>query len=325
MKNVGREDIASALKEELDRTAPEQVGAVCREVLRRHEGAVVGLLFYGSCLRKQRPDEGVIDVYALVRGYRATYRSRILAWSNAWLAPNVFYVEVPCGDAVVRAKYAVISMNDFARAALPESLHAIIWGRFCQPALLAWADTESVRAEIAKVAADAVMTMVVRTTALLVDYNGQGTIASEELWQRGFRETYKTELRAERSDTIASIYRAAPERYDRILNLALQVLQAEGALSVETKTERVYDVRMRSDLRRRLVRGWRIRRPTAKAVYVVRLIKSAFTFGDWLPYALWKLNRHTGVSVELTERQRRYPLIFGWSVILRLVRQRSLR
>jgi hypothetical protein len=102
------------------------------------------------------------------------------------------------------------------------------------------------------------------------------------------------------------------------------VLQAEGALSAEMKADRTYDVRMRPDLRRRLVDGWRVRRPTAKAVYVVRLIKSAFTFGDWLPYALWKLNRHTGVRVELTERQRRYPLIFGWPVILRLVRQRSL-
>lgn len=325
MNALSRKDIAATVREELDRPAPEQVVAVCKEVLRRHGAAVVGLLFYGSCLRKQRPDEGVIDVYALVRSYRETYRSRLLAWVNAWLPPNVFYVEVPSGESVVRAKYAVVSMDDFARAARPENLHAIIWGRFCQPALLAWTTAESVRAEIAEVAADAVMTMVVRTTALLVGEDGKGTFASEDLWQRGFSETYKTELRTERRETIASIYRAAPERYDRILHLALQVLQAEDALKAEPIAERGYSVNMRPELRRRLVLGWRIRRPTAKAVYVVRLIKSAFTFGDWLPYALWKLNRHTGVRVELTERQRRYPLIFGWPVILRLVRQRSLR
>jgi hypothetical protein len=220
MTTVSRKDIAAGLTEELDRGAPGQVVAVCDEVLRRHGNAVTGLLFYGSCLRKQRPDEGVIDVYALVRSYRDTYRSRLLAWVNAWLPPNVFYVEVAHGDSVVRAKYAVISMDDFARATRPESLHAIIWGRFCQPALLAWTDAPSARAEIAEAAADAVMTMVVRTTALLVDHEGRGTIHSEELWQRGFRETYKTELRTERPDTIASIYRAAPERYDRFLNLA---------------------------------------------------------------------------------------------------------
>ena len=54
---------------------------------------------------------------------------------------------------------------------------------------------------------------------------------------------------------------------------------------------------------------------------MIRLIKSALTFGDWLPYALWKLNRHSGVTIELTERQRRHPLIFGWPVLIRLIRR----
>jgi len=325
MTKVSRKGIADAVAQELDRPAPEQVVAVCQEVLRRHGTAVVGLLFYGSCLRKQRPDEGVIDVYALVRGYRSTYQSRLLAWSNAWLPPNVFYVEVPSGDTVVRAKYAVISMEDFARGARPESPHAIIWGRFCQPSLLAWTDTEATRADIAGIAADAVVTMVMRTTALLVGTDGQGNVSSEELWQRGFRETYKTELRTERRETIASIYRAAPERYDRFLDLALRALEAEGSLKAEMAADRGYNVRMRADLRRWLVLGWQLRRPTAKAVSLVRLVKSALTFGDWLPYALWKLNRHTGVHVELNERQRRHPLIVGWPVLFRLMRQRSLR
>lgn len=325
MTDQDRKPIAAAVAEELKRPAPPQVRAICEEVLRRHATSVTGLLFYGSCLRKQRPDEGVIDVYALVHDYRSTYASRLLAWSNAWLPPNVFYVEIPFEDSIVRAKYAVISMEDFARAARPESLHAIIWGRFCQPALLAWTESQAMRDRIAAIAADAVATMVLRTIALLVGDDGQGVVRSEDLWQRGFRETYKTELRAERRDTIASIYQAAPSRYDRFLGLTLRTLEAEGSLEVAEAGPATYRIRLRPELRRRLVRGWTVRRPTAKAVYVVRLIKSALTFGDWLPYALWKLNRHTGVQVELTDRQRRHPLIFGWPVILRLVRQRSLR
>ena len=71
-------------------------------------------------------------------------------------------------------------------------------------------------------------------------------------------------------------------------------------------------------------RARRLRRPAAKALAFVQLLKSAFTFGDWLPYALWKLERHTGHRVELTERQRRHPLIFGWPVLLRLLRSRDL-
>ena len=74
-----------------------------------------------------------------------------------------------------------------------------------------------------------------------------------------------------------------------------------------------------------LARRWRRRTPRAKGVYFFRLIKSAFTFGDWLPYVLWKLGRHTGVSVELTPLQRRYPLIFGWPVIFKLLVSQKLR
>ncbi|NNL66050.1 MAG: hypothetical protein HKP30_07410, partial [Myxococcales bacterium] len=69
-----------------------------------------------------------------------------------------------------------------------------------------------------------------------------------------------------------------------------------------------------------LRRAWRVRRPVAKALAVAGLFKTAFTFGDWVPYVLWKVERHTAVKIELTPRQRRHPLIFGWPVIVRVLR-----
>ena len=68
-----------------------------------------------------------------------------------------------------------------------------------------------------------------------------------------------------------------------------------------------------------------LRRPVAKALAVVQLLKSAFTFGDWLPYALWKLERHTGTRLSPTERQRRHPFLCGWPLIIRVLRRRDLR
>lgn len=84
-------------------------------------------------------------------------------------------------------------------------------------------------------------------------------------------------------------------------------------------------VHMDPAARRRARRSWRWRRPLAKAVYLAGLFKSAFTFGDWLPYALWKLERHTGTRIELSERQRRHPLVWGWPLVFRVFRQRDLR
>jgi hypothetical protein len=63
-------------------------------------------------------------------------------------------------------------------------------------------------------------------------------------------------------------------------------------------------------------------RPLARTLAIGRLLKSAFTFGDWVPYAIWKMERHTGEAIELTARQREHPLIFGWPVIWKVYLRR---
>lgn len=93
----------------------------------------------------------------------------------------------------------------------------------------------------------------------------------------------------------------------------------------ETCASGSLEVRMDPVRRLAIVRRWRWTAALAKSVYLLRLVKSAFTFGDWLPYAIWKLGRHSGVYVELTERQRRHPLVWGWPVLFRLLRRQTLR
>ena len=55
------------------------------------------------------------------------------------------------------------------------------------------------------------------------------------------------------------------------------------------------------------------------------LLKCVFTFQDWASYGLWKLERHRGAPVEISDRQRRHPLLFAWPVLFRLLRDRTLR
>jgi hypothetical protein len=319
-----REELVDAVARELAAPAPSQALDVCDEIRRRHGASVAAVLFYGSCLRKRRPDEGVLDFYAIVDGYREAYASPLLAWSNALLPPNVFYVEIERPTGVIRSKYAVISLADFARACGPASLHAIVWGRFSQPSVLAWSRDDSVSRRVAECLAEAVLTVVLRATALLVGVDGAGDLPTESIWQRGFEETYATELRTESRETIAGIYRAAPERYDRFARLAFEVLAGLSRLNCRISEDRCR-VSMDPARRRSLLVGWRLRRPLAKLLYAVRLVKSALTFGDWLPYAIWKLNRHTGVHIEPTASQRRHPFLFGWPLILRLLWQQKLR
>ena len=123
--------------EELFRAPPDGVSHMTRAIHERHADALAAVLFYGSCLRGETL-EGVLDFYALVDEYPRAYDSRIAAWLNAAFPPNVFYLECEAPGGTLRAKYAVMSRDDFARAAGLGSLRSGVWARFCQPARAVW-------------------------------------------------------------------------------------------------------------------------------------------------------------------------------------------
>jgi hypothetical protein len=307
--------------EHAEPTAPEAAWFV-EEILRRHGAAVSAILFYGSCLRKKNVAGGVLDFYAVVDSYRSAYGRSWLALANAVLPPNVFMVSLRRGEQEAHAKYAVLSREDFARGVTGATLHSIVWARFCQPSRLVYARDDAAREAAARNSAEAAVTMV-RTAMALARVRGERDLDPEALWQEGFRATYGTELRPERPETIRELFAAAPERYAKVTALAAAELAARGDI-VMPAAEACSPRGGRSAWSSELARRWRRRTPRARAS-TFWLIKSAFTFGDWLPYVLWKLGRHTGVSVELTPLQRRYPLIFGWPVIFKLLVSQKLR
>ena len=70
---------------------------------------------------------------------------------------------------------------------------------------------------------------------------------------------------------------------------------------------------------------WRVRMFHGKALSTLRLLKAALTFDGALDYLLWKISRHSGVYIEPTERQRKFPLIFAWPLLFRLYRRGAFR
>ena len=320
MSSDPRVELAASMAEEHRAEVPREALALADEIRRRHGDAVAGVFFYGSCLRRAYVDGGVLDFYAVVDSYKAAYGSRrLLALSNALLPPNVYYVELPFEGATLRMKYNILSQADFSAACRPECSHPIVWARFCQPAALLRPRDAATSARLASDAAEAAATIVSRMLALHPQVQ-----TTEELWQAAFATTYTTELRVESPETIASVYGAVPERYDKVAKLAVAILAKRGVVQGRVDGTQL-QVRMADATRKAVVRSWKRKLPFAKGIYVVRLIKSAFTFGEWLPYALWKLNRHSGVTIEVTPRQRRHPLIWGWPVIFRLIRGQILR
>lgn len=308
---------------ELDRPAPAAARLLSDAILERHGDGVAAVVFYGSCLRKDT-HEGVLDFYVLVDDYRGAYGSWYLRAVNALVPPNVFFLSVDTDAGTVRCKYAVISLRDFERRVGPGALVPYFWARFAQPALLVHARDPQAREAVARCCARAVVTLVRRLSVFLPAQGETQRFSPSALWQEAFRRTYGSELRTESPETVRANYEADPARYDAVAGLALEELAAIGWLDEVRRRGPSFEVRM-SPRRRRLARvRWALERPLCKGLAFVRLFKNATTFGDWLPYIVWKLERHTGKPLELTERQRRHPFVFGWPVLARLLWNRDI-
>ncbi len=319
----GPEALARLVGDELAQPVPEAVTRLAEAIRSRTGPTTAATLFYGSCLRKRSAD-GVLDFYALVDSYREANPGCRLALANALLPPNVFYLELETDAGRLRAKYAVVSLADFARGAAGRWLRTGIWARFCQPARAVYLRDDTSRLAVVAACTEAVLTVIERALPLLPGEDGRIRATAAELWETAFRETYAAELRPETPDSIGTLFRDQPERYARAAQLAVLELEARGRLRVLVPGEPL-EVELPMGEQRRMRRAARLRRPLTKLAYLAQLLKTAFTFGDWLPYALWKLERHSGVQLVASERQRRHPFLYGWPLLVRALRQRALR
>ena len=310
---IGRARLVASLTGELAQPVSADARALAQQILARHGATVASIAFYGSCLRRGT-SEGVHDFYAIVDDYRSAYRSRALAAANALLPPNVFYIERGTGAAALRAKYAVVSTADLARACRGETHRAGLWARFAQPVAAAYARDAAARDALAAACADALCTAV--RAGIAAQPQGWNAIEARALWCQIFRSTYAAELRPEREGASDSIYGDAPARFDARLEEAVAALLESGSI------ERAGDAALRACTPLARANG---RSAAAKWIGLCQLFKTAVTFGDWVPYALWKVERHSGVHLEASERQRRHPFLFGWPVLFRAWRSGALR
>ena len=261
-------------------------------------------------------EDGIADAFVIVDDYNNAYPRRYLAWLNALLPPNVLYREVPTGGAPVRLKLALISMADF-RDGIRRGFHSYLWGRFAQPARILYARTRAVRREFEELMALSVLTLLRTTLPALRGKTGD----AETIWTNALSLSYSTEFRSEPDSKAGQLVRHNHAVYSGLLDAALPALETdlrrEGGNSYRSLAD--------ADSARRTHRLWRRRRRTGHFLWVLRLLKAALTFSNGVDYAAWKIGRHAGVEIEVTPRLRRYPLLFGWGVFLKLVRRGILR
>ena len=305
---------------ELRQPTPPAVAAMCDEVGRRHGQGIVAILFYGSCLRRSDPADGVLDFYVLVDDYRRFYGRMVPALANAVLPPNVFYAECPWKGGTLRAKYAVISLRQFQAGTRRQTVPSSLWARFSQPARLVRARDAAVAEDVEQALSEAVVAMVAAALPLLPEQ-----FDPPALWQAAFQATYGAELRSEGPQRAAELYAHDRARYDAVTPYALRLATAPGGTAEAPDASGRFRVTLPAAARRRGRRLWRLRRPLGKLLNLARLIKGGFTFSGGLDYILWKIERHSGVRVPVSPWQRRHPILGAPSLAWRLYRRGGFR
>jgi hypothetical protein len=293
---------------------------ILRDTLLDHYGdAIQAILFYGSCFRNGNIDDGIVDLYMIVDHYNVTYVNRFHALLNKLLPPNVFYLEADSKNIKVRAKYAVISMSDFQRGVSMSWFHSYLWGRFAQPAGLLYFRDDSAADSVCKAFCQAVITFMKRTLPSIPE-----KFDTLKLWHQGLLLSYRAELRAERHAKLIRLVEASSEYYDQLTQEAMSMMPyAVDGIPGEDFTNFHSRISRRKRLANQL--AWRARFILGKLLSLLRLSKALFTFKGGIDYVLWKIERHSGIRIEVEPRLRRIPIAGILSIFWRLYRRGAFR
>lgn len=301
------------------RPIPVSIEGAGNFLAKKYGKAVQGILLYGSCLRAGTDQDGLVDCYVIVDQYASVYQSVWLALLNHWLPPNVFYGEVNLEGRIVRMKYAVLSLGDFERSVTSKWFHSYFWGRFAQPTAVMACPSQTMRQRIISGLGRAVLTFFGNVVPQMPQQ-----FSAKDAWSIGLALSYSAELRAESKGRIATLWDSNQAYYEQVAHATflahfpkIKVIQGNDITMYEMEYSR------RDHIKNRI--AWIVRKVQGKVLSILRLLKAAFTFQGGADYLIWKIERHSGVKIELTPAQRRHPILAGLTTFWRLYRQGAFR
>jgi len=276
-----------------------RIVAVCADIRTRHPDRVLGFIYYGSSLRDMDDPEKMLDFYVIVDSYRKTHKNPIRAGLNAMFPPAVYYHQMDHTDGVkTTCKYSIMSIKAFERRCSSSAFLSVTWGRFSQPCVVLFPSSDDVKTRIMSSREQAVRHMAAQTAPLFDE-----PASASKFWARGFMQSYRTELRPESSEGRAEeIVQRYQDRYDSITTSLYGEPDADGRYSFPDGSSTSAKFK------------WFGRRFLGKPSAAVRILSSAFTFDGGLDYVQHKLEKHSGVRIDVTESQRRHPIL--WSPFL---------
>lgn len=271
----------------------------------KFSNSISSVLFYGSCMRSRVYHDAMLDFYVVVDNYKDAYNHTLTAIANKLLPPNVYYLQVEHDNQVYRSKYAVVSKKDLLKNVSASAFHSYFWARFTQPISYAYIREENEKQWIATIQCQSAKTFFKNVMPVLQDQHN-----SEQLWVRGLQLTYSAELRTETSKRAISIYQSNQAYYDKISEYFFESELHNNTIDSRQKFSQI---------------SWKLRVLTGKVLSILRLMKASMTFANGVDYIAWKIERHTGEKIEVSNNLRKYPWIFSWPMLIRLYLSGKIR
>jgi hypothetical protein len=305
--------------------AAEQVPPEVRDVIDLLRDAcgrnLVGVVFFGSRLLGTSPGEGsAADLFVVIENYLRFYESigsrlptsrhsGIMAALNRVLPPNIIYLNDP-GGMRAGAKCFIVSEGDLAMGLSPEAKDHFFRGRLSQRVHVVHA-----RSERDRVAMERRIEAARHLTLDWVPLYLPKTFDVLEYCRRMMEVSYAAEIRPEARNRSAEVYAAQRSFFRLAYGRVLQEGHRSGILAAEGARFRLVKS---PTFRERWGTAAFFRRSKVRAT--VRWGKYMLTFDDWLDYIVRKVERRSGLRIELTKAERRLPIVFLWPKAVRALR-----
>lgn len=288
------------------------VGDFVEKILQRYGSRAVGIFMYGSVLSSvTKSATSFPDFFVITDGYRRVF-SRMSHWLLAYpLPPHIYHLRL---DDSRRCKYNLISLRRFRRECSRRAKDVYILGRFGKRVSLVYARNQQARGKLVDCCYSA-MTNVVQWTLRGMKKSFDET----EFTLACLNLSYAGETRVEATSKVPKLFESERDLYLQVYPALLNRHPRAMKLADKKKDGR-FQPAGGSFVRwlRRARLWWFLKRSRIRGI--LRWPKFLVTVDEWVDIILAKIERTKGIRLEVTPRQRRHPLIFGWPHLFRLLK-----
>jgi hypothetical protein len=302
------------------------LGAV--ETLRRACGDTLeGLVFFGS--RRTRAANAnawsAYDLLAVVPSYKPFYealhraglmakRPALMALLSRWLPPTQISLRFTAPE--LHAKVSVLRFDTFLRETSRARRDHFTIGRLFQPSRILLARSEAARAAML----DALVSAHAETWRWARPWLPE-RFDAEAYGCRALEISMSWEIRPEPPGRAAALWDVQRAAQQPVFEALLAELERQRAVRRLPGEDASWAAVLPVTVLERLELRFYFSRSIARAT--TRWAKHMLSFEGWLDYIARKASRHTGEPIELTSRERRWPLVFLWGRVFRYLREKK--